>query len=262
MSFLAMVEGRLPALFRYIFAAPSALQARTVPPHPVAVVANERMAVRAARYANATIPAQPHSEQARDLHSRQMMELPAIGDLDILLVGDSLAQHWPLGSWHPWTALNLGVGGDLTQHVLWRLDQIDWGCCRPRRILVVAGTNNLLFGEGHATVAAGIKAIAARLEAAHSAAELFVLMPPPLGIGLRRADEERRALKRLLAEQFGRRLIDVDTSMIADGLLPNPNYEQDLVHFTECGYAVLTDAVLAACELPSSLALAHDPARL
>lgn len=128
------------------------------------------------------------------------MDLPAISDLDILLVGDSLAQHWPLGSWHPWTVLDLGVGGDLTQHVLWRLDQIGWGDCRPTRILIVAGTNNLLFGEGHAAITAGIEAIAARLEAAHSAAELFVLMPPPLGIGLQRADGERRALKRLLTQ--------------------------------------------------------------
>lgn len=37
--------------------------------------------------------------------------------------------------------------------------------------------------------------------------------------------------------------------MIAEGLSSNPYYEQDLVHFTERGYAMLTGAVLAACEL-------------
>ncbi|MGE8131731.1 hypothetical protein ACQKQD_32810 [Methylobacterium sp. NPDC080182] len=48
----------------------------------------------------------------------------------------------------------------------------------------------MLFGESEADVAAGIAAIAGRL-AAHPVSELFILLPAPFGIDLRRADEKR-----------------------------------------------------------------------
>lgn len=176
-----------------------------------------------------------------------MAALATAGDLDILLVGDSLAQHWPPGIWSPWRAFSLGVGGDRTQHILWRLGQIQSGTCRPRHILVVAGTNNLLAGDAAADIAAGVEAIASKLEASYPAAALFVLLPPPFGVGLRDGITRRRTLKRLSARRFGRRVIDAEAAMTAGGRKPNPNYQADLVHFTDRGYAVLTRIVRAAC---------------
>ncbi|WP_267424318.1 GDSL-type esterase/lipase family protein [Methylobacterium sp. GC_Met_2] len=171
--------------------------------------------------------------------------------MDILLVGDSLAEHWPVDAWHSWKTYSLGVGGDLTQHVLWRLDRTNWCSCQPKRILIVVGTNNLLFGESEADVAAGIEAIAGRLAAVHPVAELFVLLPPPFGADLRRGDEERQALKARLIVWCGHRLIDADTTLLAVGRLSNPNYQPDLVHFTARGYEILTGVVQAVFDQAS-----------
>ena len=158
-----------------------------------------------------------------------------------------MAQVWPLELWAPWRAFSLGVSGDRTQHILWRLDELNWGTCRPDRILIVAGTNNLLADDAAVDIAAGIEAIAAELAEAQPAATLFVLPPPPFGPGLRGGAETRRALRALLAPRFGAQLVDAAVPLAAAGLDSNPNYQDDGVHFTERGYAVLTDTVRAAC---------------
>ena len=248
MNFFAAAGSRLAFLLGRFFAEAPAVLRRAG--FGEATAGNERglTHIDRPRFPQATVPASPHSDAAEAIHHRQAMDLLAIGTLDILLVGDSLAQHWPLDGWGPWTAFSLGVGGDMTQHVLWRLDRIAWGTCRPRRILIVAGTNNLLFGEGHADIEAGIMAIAERLQAAQPAAELFVLMPPPFGLDLKRADDERRALRRRLAVRFGRRLIDADAALLSDGPFANPNYQPDLVHLTARGYEELVGWARAACD--------------
>ncbi len=146
---------------------------------------------------------------------------------------------------HSWKTYNLGVGGGLTQHVLWSLARTTWYSCQPKHILLVVGTNNLLFGESEADVAAGIAAIAGRLAAVHPVSELFILLPPPFGVDLRRADEEREALKTRLAAWYGHRLIDADTTLLAAGRLQNPNYQPYLVHFTALEYKLLISLVQA-----------------
>ena len=194
-----------------------------------------------------TVPTPPQYGWAEDLHEQHRATLATAGDLDLLLVGDSLTQHWSLDAWSPWRAFSLGVGGDGTQHVLWRVERIAWGTCRPKRVLIAAGTNNLIAGDGPADIAAGVDAIASRLEAAHPGTALFVLLPPPLGIGLQGGIGQRRALRKLLASRFRHRLIDADAAMGAVGREPNPNYQEDLVHFTDRGYEVLTGLVRARC---------------
>src|SRR5262245_25763087 len=51
------------------------------------------------------------------------------GNADLLFIGDSITQGWEgagKGVWEKFygkrKAVNLGIGGDRTQHVLWRLD--------------------------------------------------------------------------------------------------------------------------------------------
>ncbi|HVY70641.1 MAG TPA: hypothetical protein VHH73_11985, partial [Verrucomicrobiae bacterium] len=54
----------------------------------------------------------------------------AAGNVDLAFVGDSITQGWEgNGAKDVWQkyygsrkAINLGIGGDRTQHVLWRLD--------------------------------------------------------------------------------------------------------------------------------------------
>ena len=67
---------------------------------------------------------------------------------DVLLVGDSIINGLARYSdvWRkylaPLHALNLGIGGDQTQHVLWRLQNGELDCY-PRVVVVHCGTNNI-----------------------------------------------------------------------------------------------------------------------
>lgn len=73
------------------------------------------------------------------------------GDFDVVLLGDSITDNW---SWmatsslfglsdRPGGVVNLGIGGDRTEHLLWRLE--DGGCLegyKTKFFTLLIGTNN------------------------------------------------------------------------------------------------------------------------
>ena len=72
----------------------------------------------------------------------------------VVFLGDSITQGFEGAgktAWDthiaPWGALNLGVSGDRTEHVLWRLQQAPLTRLQPRSVVLLIGTNNL----GHGT---------------------------------------------------------------------------------------------------------------
>ena len=50
-------------------------------------------------------------------------------------------------SFVPRKAINLGFGGDLTQHVLWRLEQMPKLKKAPKGAVILIGTNNVCWGS-------------------------------------------------------------------------------------------------------------------
>ncbi len=75
------------------------------------------------------------------------------GRVDLCFVGDSITEWWEGEKaskvWDEclsgWTSLNCGVGGDSTQHVLWRLRHGGIDGAEPRVIVLLIGTNNWRF---------------------------------------------------------------------------------------------------------------------
>lgn len=71
------------------------------------------------------------------------------GKVDLLFIGDSIAEGWEGEGRDVWNefygsrnALNIGIGGDRTQHVLWRLDNGNINGIIPKVAIVMIGTNN------------------------------------------------------------------------------------------------------------------------
>jgi lysophospholipase L1-like esterase len=71
------------------------------------------------------------------------------GDVDLVFIGDSITQGWEGAGKDVWSrfygkrkAVNLGIGGDQTQHVLWRLDHGNVDRISPKAAVVMIGTNN------------------------------------------------------------------------------------------------------------------------
>jgi lysophospholipase L1-like esterase len=84
------------------------------------------------------------------------------GPLDVLLVGDSITIQWG-ESWKQHfpdlKAVNIGIGGDKTQNVLWRLDHGGVEGLQPKAIVLMIGNNNMFF-----TPETGIEAAAKGIE--------------------------------------------------------------------------------------------------
>lgn len=72
------------------------------------------------------------------------------GQAKVIFVGDSITQGWEGNGKEVWAkyyaprqAINLGIGSDHTQHVLWRLDHGNLDGLKPDVAVVLIGVNNI-----------------------------------------------------------------------------------------------------------------------
>lgn len=120
---------------------------------------------RAAKPDSATDPA-PRGEGGwwMTLHEKHLERVKP-GTAELIFIGDSITQGWEGGGAETWArhyaprkAVNLGIGGDRTQHVLWRLEHGEVEGIRPKVAVLMIGTNNL-SSNAPDEIAAGITAI-------------------------------------------------------------------------------------------------------
>src|SRR5262249_14832028 len=97
---------------------------------------------------------------------KQFLKIVAKGDADVIFLGDSITQGWEgrgkkvwMENFTPLKAVNLGISGDQTGHVLWRITEgKELEPIKPRAAVIMIGTNNM--GRHSAEqIAGGIKAI-------------------------------------------------------------------------------------------------------
>jgi beta-glucosidase len=92
------------------------------------------------------------------------------GNVDLIFIGDSITHWWEKAGKEVWenyyghrNAVNLGIAGDRTQHVLWRLDNGNIDGISPKVAVVMIGTNNHPPRNTGEEVADGIIAICNKL---------------------------------------------------------------------------------------------------
>jgi lysophospholipase L1-like esterase len=80
----------------------------------------------------------------------------------LILIGDSITHLMPKTVWDkyyaPLNAVNMGFGFDMTQNVLWRLQNGELDGYKPKVAVVMIGTNNL-EGSTPETLAGGVRAV-------------------------------------------------------------------------------------------------------
>ncbi len=167
--------------------------ATTEAPAPVSALASAPSAVPepvAAPVVNtAVVPAPRMDPGILERQAECLRRVRETERANVIFLGDSITQGWEGGGSEHWTrafaplgALNLGVSGDRTENVLWRLEQAPLGKLQPQAIVLLIGTNNLGHGThtGEQTLA-GIQRVIATLRTQVPAARLFVLEVFPRG---------------------------------------------------------------------------------
>src|SRR5688572_2779788 len=118
------------------------------------------------------------------------------GGVDLLFLGDSITQGWGgngkelwAARYAPQNAANFGIGGDRTQHVLWRIENGELDGIKPRAIVLMIGTNNTATDDAD-KIAEGVTKIVKSAQAKTGAKILL------FGVFPRGETEEKAAAQR------------------------------------------------------------------
>jgi platelet-activating factor acetylhydrolase IB subunit beta/gamma len=170
------------------------------------------------------------------------------GPVDVLLVGDSITIQWG-ASWAKQfpdrKAVNIGIGGDKTQNVLWRLDHGGVDGLKPKAIVLMIGNNNMFFTPetGVAAAAMGVEACARNLREKFPDAELIVAKILPCHAPKNRFYEDilltNAEIDKLnLGADPKIRVLDLTADFLnPDGTIKQALYTPDNIHLSPEGYA-------------------------
>lgn len=186
---------------------------------------------------------------ALKLHE-SILERRKQGNIDLVFLGDSIMQGWHDNDvWEryyaPRNAANFGIGGDRTQHVLWRLDHGEIEGISPKVVVVMLGTNNM-HSNTPEEIAEGIRAIVDTLRSKLPESKILLLGVFPRGqkpapIRDRIADLNSRIAK----YDDGKKVKYLDIGQVF--LSPDGTISRDLMpdflHLTRLGYERWAEAM-------------------
>ena len=182
-----------------------------------------------------------------DMHAKLVKTAQASkGPIDVLLVGDSITMQWG-AAWQKhfgqYKSVNIGIGGDKTQNVLWRLDHGGVEGLEPRLVVLLIGNNNMFFTPetGIAPAAEGIKVCVQNLREKFTNAPVVVVKVFPAHAPGNRFYEDIKkvnaALDKLNLEADPKvKVLDLWDEMVnADGTIKKELFTSDNIHLTQNG---------------------------
>lgn len=172
---------------------------------------------------------------------------------DLIFDGDSITDGWQGAGKEVWAqrygslnAVDFGIGGDRTQHVLWRLSKGQVDGMNPKLIVLMIGTNNL-GSNTNEQIADGVKAIVKEYLQRCPSAHLLLLAIFP------RSANAKDPVRGLLAEvnskiaplDDGKRVtfLDIGSKFLAEDGSLSRDIMPDLLHPNAKGYEIWADAI-------------------
>jgi lysophospholipase L1-like esterase len=174
------------------------------------------------------------------------------GNIDLLFLGDSITEGWGKApqvwkdNYEPLHVANFGIGGDRTQHVLWRIENGELDGIHPKVCVLMIGTNNT-NSDGAEPIANAVEKIVKEVQEKTGAKVLLLAVFP-------RERKQDKPEQMETIKQINERLAKLDNGktiryldigpkfMAADGHL-NQKLFSDGLHPNVEGYQIWADAM-------------------
>jgi lysophospholipase L1-like esterase len=172
------------------------------------------------------------------------------GKIDLAFVGDSITARWNGDTWNKhwgsYRAVNMGIGGDRTQNVLWRLQNGQLDGYKAKVFVVMIGTNNM-WGKNAKPeeAAAGVKAVLDLIQAKQPQARILLMSILPAGEKPNPGRDSRAAVNELIKKYAGGAITYMDIAdkyLQPDGTI-SKEVMHDYLHLAPKGYDIWADAI-------------------
>jgi beta-glucosidase len=177
------------------------------------------------------------------------------GPIDVLFLGDSITERWETSGSKVWAkhygnmkAAEFGVGGDRTQHVLWRIEHGELDGISPKVLVLMLGTNNSNSDPAEEIVAGDKKIIQEIREKLPKTKILLLGIFPraakrdlPENVPMQRVTAANKELAKM-DDGKTLRYLDISDKLMRDGKVPE-DLLPDGVHPNEKGYEIWAEAM-------------------
>lgn len=190
-------------------------------------------------------------------HHERLLEAKGRADAKVVFLGDSITEAWRVApayqaSFGRFSPLNLGIAGDLTQNLLWRIEQGEIDGIKPKAAVLMIGVNNLAGGFTAEQTAAGVRAVvgAVRTRLPETLVLLLEVLPArrdpsdPLRTKISDCNRMLEGLAdgaHVVVRDFGPLLLEPDGTIAKETM-------RDFLHPTPAGYERLSQAVAPLLE--------------
>jgi lysophospholipase L1-like esterase len=185
-------------------------------------------------------------------HER-FLKIAKEGKTELLFLGDSITAGWAgkkeiwdkaFGAYAP---ANFGIGGDRTQHVLWRITNGELEGIKPKAVVLMIGTNNVGADTAEG-IAKGVTVIVKTIQEKQPQAKILLLgvfprgekaSPNPNRDKLKEVNQIISKLndgEKIHYLDIGDKFLQPDGSLSKD-IMP------DFLHLSAAGYQIWADAI-------------------
>jgi beta-glucosidase len=186
---------------------------------------------------------EPHAIERFQAINREVRSGPDT----VLFLGDSLTEDWDAAIWQQHfarrDALNAGIRGDRSEHLLWRLRHGNLDGPSPKAVVLLIGTNDVGKNRPPEIIAEGIRANLFEVRSRFPQARILLL-------GLLPRSQSPTSERRWQISQVNRQIRQCDdgqhifyaglgSALLDSGGRLSPEISPDGVHLSPRGYAIL-----------------------
>lgn len=209
----------------------------------------------------------PAPHPGKEASHESFNEISKQGEAQLVFLGDSITAGWNgkgkevwTQYWAPLNAANFGIGGDRTEHILWRLQNGNYDGLKPKLTVLMIGTNNTghegrvmkehgdaVYSSSAKETAAGIKAIVDLLKKKQPEMKILLLAIFPRGADgedpKRIKNEAANEIIAGLADDETVYFMDINEKLLEEDGTLSKEIMPDLLHPNTAGYEIWAEAI-------------------